>query len=233
MGTEKRSGRRKNEEEEGEDDAEKVTATTGISKSEQVRNMRAKFLKRERRPATDEPEVHVVGEIVGGVNFGTGVCCKFTMEAGKSWEHLGGHLNGQTHVDYPSDGTTAVWAHPIDVHFSARSMHGWPRILVQVWQMDTYGRIELTGYGFVHVPVAPGAHAIDVPTWRPLGSLREEIHAHFLGGAPQLRDIDILFQKAWSDRCRLLTQPSGTVQLRLAVVHRNFHKHDVDFDYEG
>ena len=210
------------------EDASGADPDKPLSKSERVRRMREKFLRRERKPAHDEPELHVVGEVVGGVGFGKGVCCKFKVESGKTWDHLGGNLSGQTHVDYPSDGTTAVWAHPIDVHFSAKTMQGWPRILFQVWKMDDYGRIELSGYGFTHVPVNPGAYSVEVPTWRPVGSLREEIAAHFLGGTPQLRDIDVLFQEAWSDRCRLLTTTSGTIQLRFSVVHRNFQKHDID-----
>jgi len=37
------------------------------------------------------------------------------------------------------------------------SLQGWPRLQVQVWQQDTFGRLELLGYGFVHVPSAAGA----------------------------------------------------------------------------
>ena len=42
-------------------------------------------------------------------------------------------------------------------------------------------------------------------------------------------DIDLLFNKAWSDRCRLSTTSSGKVNLKLDIVLRNFHQHDVDF----
>ena len=36
---------------------------------------------------------------------------------------------------------------------------GWPCLHVQVWHLDVHGRMEVLGYGFMHVPAAAGARA--------------------------------------------------------------------------
>ncbi len=37
----------------------------------------------------------------------------------------------------------AIWAHPIDVHYSTKGIQGWPKIKLQVWHQDMFGRNEL------------------------------------------------------------------------------------------
>ena len=49
-----------------------------------------------------------------------------------------------------------VWSHPIDIHFASASIQGWPRLVLQVWELDEYGRSILSGYGFVHMPTDAG-----------------------------------------------------------------------------
>lgn len=86
------------------------------------------------RHAKPLPEVHFIGEIVGGTSFGSSpVCCKFAVEAGDRWEWLAGSQTGQSQTAHAESGSdVAVWAHPLDLHYVAGAMHGWPRLLVQV-----------------------------------------------------------------------------------------------------
>ena len=213
-----------------------------------LQEVRDKIRRKERQVAEDEPEVHFVGQIEGAYGFGSGVCCRWEIEGGSTWEHISGEVQGQTQVDYPQDGDNAVWCHPVDVHFVAKAIHGWPRLLLQVWHLDSYGRVQSLGYGFGHLPSTPGKksnspalqyrwmclkprvgyHELEISTWRPLGTLKEEIAAQFLGSTPHLRDIGLLFKRAWSDRCRLTTAPSGKIQVNLDVVLKNFRKFNVD-----
>jgi len=70
-----------------------------------------------------DPEVHVIGEIVGGEGFESGCACKWVIQAGDSWKCLEGNTGGQTHVIYKSTVSKIdVWAHPIDVHYVAGSL---------------------------------------------------------------------------------------------------------------
>lgn len=121
------------------------------------------------------PEVHFMGEVTGGVGFGPGVSCKFTIEFGKNWDLLSGEYLGQTQYGYAEKEEMVSWNHPIDLHMSTSSMQGWPRIRFQVWELDEYGRTNLSGYGFIHLPTNAGSYEICVPCWRPTGSLPEEV----------------------------------------------------------
>ena len=196
-----------------------------------LKSMQKNVAIKDRKGATHGPEVHLIGEIVGGSGFGPGVCCKWRVAFNdRQWKLMGGHTSGQTQVDYPSgQDDMAVWAHPLDVHWQCDTVSGWPKLLMQVWKLDEHGRNDLAGYGFAHVPTAPGSYELEVSTWRPMGSMREEIGTHFIGSTPQLRDDDLLFEKAWSERCRLTTTTSGTIHLHMDVVLRYFKENNVSW----
>jgi B9 domain-containing protein 2 len=97
-----------------------------------------------------------------------------------------------------------------------------------VSRLDEFGRMCVAGYGFAHVPLCPGPSAVAVSCWRPTGSMQDELAAFFLGVTPQLLDNDVVFAKAWDQRCRLVTLPAGTVRLSLNVLLRHFGEHEVD-----
>jgi B9 domain-containing protein 2 len=216
----------------------------GGEKGDKISILRERIKLRDRSPNEREPEVFIVGEIEGGTGFvgggasgvdASGACVKWRLDTGPTWELLGGYAEGQSHVDFPgssagaeSEAPECVWCHPIDLHLSCKGLAEWPRLLLQVWRMDEHGRLDLAAYAFVHVPTQPGHHSLSVSTWRPMGSLHEEVTAYFLGGTPQLRDVNVLFAKAWSDRCRLSTSSSGTIRINLDVVLRNFQDNQVD-----
>lgn len=47
-----------------------------------------------------------------------------------------GDVHGQTQTASSSFAHCAPWNHPLDVHFAARSPLGWPKLEVQVHQLD-------------------------------------------------------------------------------------------------
>merc|ERR1712216_941393 len=71
-------------------------------------------------------------------------------------------------------GEMALLAHPIDVHYNLKGIDWWPRMRLEVYGVDAYGRVELAGYGCAIVPTAAGTHQLRCVTWRPCGSLREQ-----------------------------------------------------------
>nr|XP_028694255.1 B9 domain-containing protein 2 isoform X2 [Macaca mulatta] len=103
---------------------------------------------------------------------------------------------------------------------------GWPRLHFQVWSQDSFGRCQLAGYGFCHVPSSPGTHQLACPTWRPLGSWREQLARAFVGGGPQLLHGDTIYSGA--DRYRLHTAAGGTVHLEISLLLRNFDRYGVE-----
>ena len=103
----------------------------------------------------------------------------------------------------------------------------WPKLHVQVWHQDSYNRQELYGYGYCHLPCAPGFHELTVSTWRPVGSAQEQLSQMFVGGGAQLRSTDLIYSGA--DRYNLRTQTMGKVHLQLGIILRNFDKYGVEF----
>lgn len=183
-----------------------------------------------RLAAKPQPEVHIIGEICGGTGFGEGrtIACKWAIETGDQWVLLEGTKGGQTQTDTPDAGAdTVVWNHPIDAHYVVGSLSGWPRLLVQVWQLDDVGRLEVEGYGVIHMPATPGSHELSLPCWRPVGTPAQELAAFFVGGTPSLRTTSIVSGAA-SERYRLVTQSSGTVHARIDVIHRHLELYNVD-----
>lgn len=95
-----------------------------------------------------------------------------------------------------------------------------------MWSQDSFGRCQLAGYGFCHVPSSPGTHQLDCPTWRPLGSWREQLARAFVGGGPQLLHGDAIYSGA--DRYRLHTAAGGIVRLELGLLLRHFDRYGVE-----
>lgn len=110
-----------------------------------------------RTVADGIPEVHFIGEIRSGIGFQWAFAsCKWTVEWGESWSFLAGEYSGQTQYSAVHNDGNNIWNHPIDLHFTLANMKGWPRLIMQVWELDSYGRAILGGYGFAHLPAQPG-----------------------------------------------------------------------------
>lgn len=174
-------------------------------------------------------ELHVFGQILGASDFPcSGLFCKWSLKFGENWTLLEGSKEGQTQVDrHQYEDNRAVWSHPIDVHFSTRGIQDWPKLLIQVWHQDSFGRNELVGYGSLHLPSSPGFSTVSCPTWRPVGTLLEEVSRQFLGGGLHLSDPEEVCGSL-GDRFRLRTEAMGSVQLELYSVHRDFHKYGIE-----
>ena len=97
-------------------------------------------------------ELHIVGSIDSGHGFAeaaglSDLFLKWTLESGPNFRVVQGLSTGQTHCDHPDDAEAAVWSHPLDVHYTLKGIDGWPRISLEVWGVDRFGRNELAGYG--------------------------------------------------------------------------------------
>ena len=54
-----------------------------------------------------------------------------------------------------------------------------PRIKVEVYQLDELDRLDIAGYGMVHLPLSTGTHSLEIHCWRPAGSWYENLSAKF------------------------------------------------------
>jgi B9 domain-containing protein 2 len=179
--------------------------------------------------------VHIVGQIHGAQHFDSAAAatfCRWRLVAGPGWTVLDGVPSGQTQtaeIDRSSEvqlGGGAAWGHPLDVHYACSALTGWPQLVVTLWAQDNFSRNEIVGYGVARVPTSPGAHALEVATWRPLGSASQELSAFFLGGVPHLSDPGHMLLEAGA-RHVLGTVTSALVQVELQVLVRGFESQGV------
>lgn len=69
----------------------------------------------------------------------------------------------------------------------------WPRLLLSVWELDSFGRLELSGYSTCHIPSSSGSFDLKCPVWRPAGDAFQELSAYFIGGVPHLKSTNVLY----------------------------------------
>uniref|UniRef100_A0A8B9F957 B9 domain-containing protein 2 n=1 Tax=Amazona collaria TaxID=241587 RepID=A0A8B9F957_9PSIT len=112
--------------------------------------------------------------------------------------------------------------HVLTMSLPCPTCSGWPRLHVQVWHQDTLGRCHVLGYGFCHVPSAPGAHSVRCVTWRPLAGWRDRARQRWVGGGARLAQAQEAAAAGGAERFRLRSEAGGSVHLELGVVLRHF-----------
>nr|CCC94653.1 conserved hypothetical protein [Trypanosoma congolense IL3000] len=176
-------------------------------------------------------ELHIIGDLTFGEGFDGKKCfCMFEIVTGDCWDVVEGRTTGCTHIMESGADNSVSWCFPIDVHFTLNAVEGWPKISLQVWAVDRYGRKELAGYGVAFVPPpCDKEQEVRVETWRPCfwspnpfvrlyTSLREAV----IGGGPVLCDTAMIHTN--DERFKLRTISSGTVYLQLSVLSRGIEK---------
>jgi len=173
-------------------------------------------------------EAHFVGQLVGAEGFNNqNVFCKWGIEVGRGWRLLEGFDDGRTQTDHPQDDEMAVWAHPLDLHYATATVAGWPKLHFQVWSEDTFGRKELSGYGFTFLPTVVGQHKLECVTWKPAASRTfDSLRMFFLGGGPQLSQNELVYSQ--DDRFRLCTETAGVVHIDVGVILKDFEDNGVE-----
>ena len=93
-------------------------------RTDPVKALEVRKRRLDRQAALMMPEIHFVGQIVSGVNLTAdsteGAFCRWKIEHGKAWQHLGGDTFGQTQVAYcrMRETESLPFNHPVDVHFA-------------------------------------------------------------------------------------------------------------------
>eukprot|EP00854_Cymbomonas_tetramitiformis_P010611 gene10611-12550_t len=136
--------------------------------------------------------LHIMGQLLGaeGYNRKT-VYCQWRLVFGHGWTPIKGEISGQTHMASPDDDTEfSVWSQPINVTFSAKTIQGWPRVMVKVYEHgDWIGMDSFLAYGLCYIPVQPGRSDLVCQTWRAndrISRLKHDIVGFFTGQRPEL-----------------------------------------------
>lgn len=98
----------------------------------------------------------------------------------------------QTHTSYADDDGFYVWAHPFDFQFAVNSVQGWPKLVMKVWRLDEFGKLDTISYGVCCLPNETGSFDLECPTWRPMTGWKDESYTYYLGGPPKLTNVEPL-----------------------------------------
>lgn len=177
-------------------------------------------------------EVHLIGQIKGATDFteDKGLFVKWSINVGSCWEPIEGHTQGQTHLSFVTTlggRSYHSWSHPIDVHYSTRSLQGWPRFELQVMGVDWLSRCNISAYGFLNIPSRPGTHRLTCSTWRPIGDLRRRVIDYITGYRMHLLNPSDVISNGLN-RHIIQSVSMGTIILELNVVLKDFGKYGVD-----
>ncbi|XP_041988890.1 B9 domain-containing protein 2 isoform X2 [Aricia agestis] len=168
-------------------------------------------------------EFHILGQILSVHNFRDthSLFCP-------NWTLISGSSEGQTLAGQPNQENIVYWSHPIDIHYVAKGIQGWPKLIFQVSCLDSLSRTWVVGYGSCVVPAAPGHHSIRVACWAPAPTtLTDKLRQTFLGGSHNVANIDVI--SFGSDRFKLTTQSKGDIELSLDIILRNFSQFGVEY----
>mmetsp|Transcript_26594 Transcript_26594/g.23572 ORF Transcript_26594/g.23572 Transcript_26594/m.23572 type:complete len:98 (+) Transcript_26594:50-343(+) len=84
------------------------------------------------------PQLHIIGKLAYAKDFDCqDLYCKFWIKSGKSWTVLSGKDNAETFLAIVNNEKEAPLEHPIDINYSAKSIRGWPKLLIEIWTVDS------------------------------------------------------------------------------------------------
>jgi len=218
------------EEEEDKGVPEDQGITSSLLPPKRLAAMRKTKRDNTQPLAATAQHVHVIGQIDKGVGFPPGAFVSWTLVTGDRWELVAGQDGGRTFQDATPEGDEAswsrksIWDHPIDIHYAAteRDLKGqWPRLLVHVNTCDYWRREEVVGYGVVSVPMVPGTHELEIPTWKPCGGNGDVIETLFIGQPIQIMDDQTIVsgeRRRELSRYQILNESAGTVFVTISIL---------------
>ncbi|CAD8102899.1 unnamed protein product [Paramecium primaurelia] len=172
--------------------------------------------------SADSPQVFIVGKIAGATNFNnSSIYVKYFFRVGDHWKKISGQEEGETFQSSSQHSKFVPLEHPIDLNYVTKSVRGWPKLLVEVWEVDDHGRNSLGGYGLTSLPIEPGEYQFDIPCWRPEASFFDKL----IGAYPELVHRDLLF--SGESRFGFKVESTGNIHIELAIITKDFHLHGV------
>lgn len=72
------------------------------------------------------------------------------------------NFSGETFQSEAVHGKYVPFEHPFDINLSTKSVRGWPKLLVEVWEIDLNGRNSIAGYGLITIPFEAGEYSLDI-----------------------------------------------------------------------
>jgi hypothetical protein len=98
-----------------------------------------------------------------------------------------------------------------------------PTMVFTVYSQSFFGKINVEGYGYTHLPAGAGSVDVEIGTWKPVGGISAEMKNYFLGSGPRLKDRQFVFGGSSSEgkadpttinRFGVRSENSGSIRFR-------------------
>ncbi|KAJ3321841.1 Pleiotropic negative transcriptional regulator [Boothiomyces sp. JEL0866] len=107
------------------------------------------------------------------------------------------------------DDDESVWNFNVPIHISYNTNANETTVIYfKVVGIDYMDRQNIQGYGYLELSNIPGKSCSKVHTWRPLSNYQSKMKTYFLGGSPQLQQLQYL-TKETTNRYGFQTESSG------------------------
>ena len=153
------------------------------------------------------------------VTKGCSIYVKAEFIYGENWKLISGKAKFESFEVETSTSNTPI-EQPFDLHFISQDVRGWPKLIVEVWVVDTDGRHSIGGYGIISCPFRSGDHVLSIPCWRPKGTWFD----NFIGAHSELQHRSVIVSSL--SKFGLKTYSTGKVVVELKIMNK-------DFSYQG
>jgi len=168
------------------------------------------------------PQVYIVGCIKKAVDFDAKrMYLKYEFKVGNEWKKLSGLSSGESFECVSEEEGDIPIEQPFDLNYTCKSIKGWPKLLVEAWEVDQHGRNRIAGYGVINIPFHQGTYKLEAACWRPEASYTDKI----IGAYPELEFRDILL--ASQSRVGMPADSTGRIVVQASVVITGFELHGV------
>ena len=100
----------------------------------------------------------------------------------------------------------------------------WPQIIFTVNSRDSWERHTTVGYGYFTLPNTPGSKTVSINTWKPQGSVRQQMSDWFVGGSRMLDHANYVtvpseaYGKNFLNKYAFNATSSGSLVLRVNTI---------------
>jgi len=177
------------------------------------------------------PEIHFVGEIENCLLESSSEALSLTfgiVPGGNAWVLQNGLNSGETHISSATADERGIFNYPIDAHYGATSVEGWPFFVCEVWERAVDDKSRLfKGCGVAYLPTTPGRHKLELSLWRPceIGGL-EGFYDMIMPEMPNLTHLREIVVSPFI-RQKVSTETCGTVHININTVLFGFKQHGV------
>ncbi|XKL62909.1 hypothetical protein PGB90_002742 [Kerria lacca] len=157
------------------------------------------------------------------------IYCKYCFVYGSDWELISGIEEGISQVSRKSQDNRKIFIlnFPLEICFKSTNPYGWPRIVLSIYGLDSFGNDVIRGYGMYHLPVISGKCTKIISTFVPASSsLLQQMTSWLTGRKPEYIDSRVLAYGDGREVTRVISQ--GKVWIMFNVMIKDMRKFGFD-----